>query len=31
MNEELKPSALSSGLVQEDNKQDERPSFATAQ
>jgi hypothetical protein len=28
MNEELKPSALSSGLVQAKNKQDDHPSFA---
>jgi len=31
MNEELKPSALSSGLTQADTKQVERQSFATAQ
>src|SRR5271170_7977294 len=31
MNEELKPSALSSGLMPADNKQDERQSFATVQ
>jgi hypothetical protein len=31
MNEELKPSALSAGLMPAHNKQDERQSFATAQ
>ena len=31
MNEELKPGALSSGLVQGNNEQDEGPSFAVGQ